>query len=932
MARQSLLSAVLALRTDQFERGLTAAERKFNATTARMQNVGRKLTIGLTAPLAAIGASSFKVAADFELAMKKVKAVSQTGDADFKRLTQNARDLGASTVFSASSVASLQLEMAKLGQSADGIIKSTDSTLALAQAFGYELGPTAETVIKTMNQFSSEALTASEVSDLLATAFGGSALDLEKFSGAMSNAGLVADTFGFSLKETTALLGVMANNGLEGTDAGTKLKMAFSELAAEGVDVKKTFSAIINGSMSYKDAIDVLGKRAAILAPLFGNNTEMLAEFGKALDASEGSASAMAAEMDDSAKGGIASMQSAVEGAQIALGNALAPTVLAVADKIKELAQGFQELDPSTQKSIVKFGLFAAAIGPVTSGIASMVRGIKDVLKALKLTATFLKTNPYGLILSTAVLAAGALYHFATNSDTASAAAKKMNDQIREQNELLISNSKGLATRGALLRDAFFLSANQGTIEELQGRISSIRTDLENLSPEALGNAIALDADFSALEAGGTPLNVLTTPRQQKDVGIQLKDLALTLGAGTDEYVAARQKLLNEVAGTDLSASLQTIAAAVNPFGTLSVDEEFNAIRAELVKRQAELQTELDKKVEQTSTKVKIDIDIPDVKTPVRTLEDIQTELQKQLTDISELESLFGENLNSDKFKAIETAIKEIVKGDFKNVDAILDDLVSKMAQFAEEAEKVITPTDNLKTAMERLQVQRGLGIIDDLNFAQQAMGELERALTESILNDPTFIGTDQFRIMNEQLKELQSIMAETAASVEEPKFQLFDLATAGQVAGDVLATAFEAATNKSVNFGDAVKSMFRQLISNAIRAAVAQAIQLAFAPTPDNVATGGAAGLAKAAAYKAAIASLLSSVPKLATGGMTLGPQLALIGDNPSGREAVIPMERMGSFLGHVAGFNQNMNVTGRINGSDILLSQERAKRNRGR
>ncbi|MDB4493814.1 hypothetical protein N9233_01330 [Flavobacteriales bacterium] len=48
--------------------------------------------------------------------------------------------------------------------------------------------------------------------------------------------------------------------------------------------------------------------------------------------------------------------------------------------------------------------------------------------------------------------------------------------------------------------------------------------------------------------------------------------------------------------------------------------------------------------------------------------------------------------------------------------------------------------------------------------------------------------------------------------------------------------------------------------------------------------------------------------------------------------REAVIPMEKMGSFLGQVAGTNQNMNVTGRIHGSDILLAQERAKRNRGR
>ena len=67
-------------------------------------------------------------------------------------------------------------------------------------------------------------------------------------------------------------------------------------------------------------------------------------------------------------------------------------------------------------------------------------------------------------------------------------------------------------------------------------------------------------------------------------------------------------------------------------------------------------------------------------------------------------------------------------------------------------------------------------------------------------------------------------------------------------------------------------------------------------------------------------------------SGGMTLGPTLALIGDNASGREAVIPFERMGDFLGQVAGNNQNMNVTGKINGQNIILSHERALRQRGR
>jgi hypothetical protein len=49
--------------------------------------------------------------------------------------------------------------------------------------------------------------------------------------------------------------------------------------------------------------------------------------------------------------------------------------------------------------------------------------------------------------------------------------------------------------------------------------------------------------------------------------------------------------------------------------------------------------------------------------------------------------------------------------------------------------------------------------------------------------------------------------------------------------------------------------------------------------------------------------------VPALAEGGITTGPTLALIGDNPGGREAVIPLNRMNEFGG---GNNVTINVSG--------------------
>ena len=78
---------------------------------------------------------------------------------------------------------------------------------------------------------------------------------------------------------------------------------------------------------------------------------------------------------------------------------------------------------------------------------------------------------------------------------------------------------------------------------------------------------------------------------------------------------------------------------------------------------------------------------------------------------------------------------------------------------------------------------------------------------------------------------------------------------------------------------------------------------------------------------------SMGGTVPALASGGLTTGPMLAMIGDNPSGKEAVIPFERMGEFLDMAgAGGSSNVVVTGRISGRDIMLSNERTSRDRKR
>ena len=65
--------------------------------------------------------------------------------------------------------------------------------------------------------------------------------------------------------------------------------------------------------------------------------------------------------------------------------------------------------------------------------------------------------------------------------------------------------------------------------------------------------------------------------------------------------------------------------------------------------------------------------------------------------------------------------------------------------------------------------------------------------------------------------------------------------------------------------------------------------------------------------------------IPAMAEGGIVTGPTTALIGE--AGAEAVIPLDKMAGMMG-----SQTVNVIGKISGDDIVLVSDRAKQNRTR
>ena len=175
MAALGDLILKIGVNSKGFDKGLGASMKKFKQFGANTKKLGSSLTKSLTLPLLAIGASSFKVAAEFEQSMLKVKAVSGATGAEFKALQADALRLGSATRFSASEVSGLQLEFAKLGFSSDEITKVTEATLALAQASDSDLATAAEVAGSTLRAFGLDASETQRVTDVMASSFSSSA-------------------------------------------------------------------------------------------------------------------------------------------------------------------------------------------------------------------------------------------------------------------------------------------------------------------------------------------------------------------------------------------------------------------------------------------------------------------------------------------------------------------------------------------------------------------------------------------------------------------------------------------------------------------------------------------------------------------------------------------------------------------------------------
>ncbi|WP_136067102.1 phage tail tape measure protein [Modicisalibacter radicis] len=211
------------------------------------------------------GARLLAPGVEFGKAMSRVQALTRLdgNDEQLKALRDQARELGASTAFSAGQAANAQGFLAMAGFTPEAIKASMSDMLNLALANGTDLARTADIGSNLLTSFGLGPDEMGRLADVITATTTRANVDLEMLGDAMKYVAPQARAMGLSLEEAAAMAGLLGNVGIQGSQAGTTLRAMMTRLAAP---TGKAASALKELGVNAKDADGNLRNVPKILA------------------------------------------------------------------------------------------------------------------------------------------------------------------------------------------------------------------------------------------------------------------------------------------------------------------------------------------------------------------------------------------------------------------------------------------------------------------------------------------------------------------------------------------------------------------------------------------------------------------------------------------------------------------------------------------
>jgi len=280
---------------------------------------------------------------DFQDTMAQLQGVTQATTEQMERFQTVARELGATTRFTASQAAEGLLNLSRAGFAADESVAAISATLDLATGAVIDLGEASTFVANSIRQFNLGADEAGRVADVLTSTANKSNTTVRELADGMSYAGVVASQVGMSIEQTAAAMGVMADAGLRGSRSGMGLRQVLADLLApsdkavevmarlgvaydqvnpQKVGLVQALTVLRNAGMDTSQAFEIFGARAATAALAMTQNIEKINDLTAANQAAEGVAARNADLIENTLRGAYLELISTLQEVMLMIGDA----------------------------------------------------------------------------------------------------------------------------------------------------------------------------------------------------------------------------------------------------------------------------------------------------------------------------------------------------------------------------------------------------------------------------------------------------------------------------------------------------------------------------------------------------------------------------------------------------------------------------------
>ncbi|SPS04252.1 phage tail tape measure protein [Latilactobacillus sakei] len=389
-----------------------------SATTAgdKLTSLGHKATLGITTPIVGGFTAAAKSAIDFNSQISAIGPLLTNGGkitasvrGELDQMSSSSKKWAMQFGVSTGAINDGMTEMVKRGYTAQQTMGAMPAVLNAAKASGDDFNDVMHVSTSVLEQFglktestSGMLKNTSRVTDSLTYVANATAAGFQDMGEAMIYVGPSAHAAGISLEETAASIGIMSNKGIEGSVAGTALRGALTRLMKPSKQNVAGFKAMgvsvedfKKGTLTLPEIIDKIKtntagwtdqQRASSIAMAFGTEAQAgmnalisaggdeLRKYTKGAQDSAGTTKKIADQLNDTQAAKVARFKEAIHVLGIEFGEKLLPTLTPLIEKLTSMIRGFSNMDSATQKSIIKWALFAAAIGPVSGVLGNVLK------------------------------------------------------------------------------------------------------------------------------------------------------------------------------------------------------------------------------------------------------------------------------------------------------------------------------------------------------------------------------------------------------------------------------------------------------------------------------------------------------------------------------------------------------------------------------